>query len=333
MDVKTGPEKYIDQAKEILLQESRAVAQMADVVGGEFSKAIEMIYSCKGSIVLTGIGKAGLVGQKISATLSSTGAPSHFLHAAEAIHGDLGRLRKDDIALVLSHSGSSEEIVRLIALLKQQNVTMIAMTGDKNSPLAKHSEVTLWLGNIEEVCPLGVAPSTSTTCMLALGDALALTVMKMRDFKAEDYARYHPGGALGRKLVTVEQAALFSHDKKLPLAPDDCTMGQALKKAEEGSIMRHGCILLTNKNGQLTGLLTDGDIRRQIKENGPEFNDLPVEQIMTKNPKTVRPDTLASEAMAIFHKHRIDEIPVVDHDNRPVALIDVQDVVALKILQ
>ncbi|MCF7958152.1 MAG: KpsF/GutQ family sugar-phosphate isomerase [Phycisphaerae bacterium] len=333
MDVKTPPKEYIDQGKEILFQESRAVAQMAERLGDEFSKAIEMIYSCKGSIVLTGIGKAGLVGQKISATLASTGSPSQFLHAAEAIHGDLGRLREDDIALVLSHSGSSEEIVRLIGLLKQLDVTIIGMTGDKKSPLAKYSKVTLWLGDIEEVCPLGVAPSTSTTCMLALGDALALTVMKMRDFQAEDYARYHPGGALGRKLVTVEQAALFSRGKKLPLAPDDCTIGYALKKAEADSIMRHGCILLIDKNGVLSGLLTDGDIRRGIRENGVNLHEIPVAQIMTTHPKTVRPDTLASEAMAIFHKHRIDEIPVVDQDNRPVALIDVQDVVALKILQ
>ena len=323
----------LEQAREIIRRESQAVARLADELGEEFTTAAEMIYNCLGSVVVTGVGKAGIVGQKVSATLASTGTPSHFLHAAEAVHGDLGRLRDNDIAIVLSQSGESNEIVRLIALLKKLGVRMIAITGNKISPLAQHSEVILWLGNLEEVCPLGLAPSTSTTCMLALGDALALTVMKARDFQAEDYARYHPGGALGRKLVTVEQAALFSRGESLPQAPDNYTVRAALEKAESHTAMRHGCIMLVDSQGKLSGLLTDGDLRRGMKEKGIQIQNIPVREIMTHNPRVVRPDTLAGEAMAIFHKHRIDEIPVVDEAGKPVGLIDVQDVLALRTLQ
>ena len=323
----------LEQAREIIRREAQAVARLADELGEDFTAAAEMIYNCLGSVVVTGVGKAGIIGRKVSATLASTGTPSHFLHAAEAVHGDLGRLRDNDIAIVLSQSGESNEIVRLIALLKKLGVRMIAVTGNKKSPLAQHSEVILWLGNLEEVCPLGLAPSTSTTCMLALGDALALTVMKARNFQAEDYARYHPGGALGRKLVTVEQAALFSRGEALPQAPDNYTVRAALEKAESHTAMRHGCIMLVDSDGKLSGLLTDGDLRRGMKEKGIQIQNIPVREILTHNPRVVRPDTLADEAMAIFHKYRIDEIPVVDEAGKPVGLIDVQDVLALRTLQ
>jgi arabinose-5-phosphate isomerase len=323
----------LEQAREIIRREAQAVARLADELDEEFTAAAEMIYNCLGSVVVTGVGKAGIIGRKVSATLASTGTPSHFLHAAEAVHGDLGRLRDNDIAIVLSQSGESNEVVRLIALLKKLGVRMIAITGNKKSPLAQHSEVVLWLGNLEEVCPLGLAPSTSTTCMLALGDALALTVMKARNFQAEDYARYHPGGALGRRLVTVEQAALFSRGEALPQAPDNYTVRAALEKAESCTVMRHGCIMLVDSDGRLSGLLTDGDLRRGMKEKGIQIQNIPVREIMTHNPRVVRPDTLAGEAMAIFHKYRIDEIPVVDEAGKPVGLIDVQDVLALRTLQ
>jgi len=325
--------QQLQQAKELIRREAQALTQLADALDEQFLRATEMIHQCRGSVVLTGIGKAGIVAQKISATLGSTGTPSHFLHAAEAVHGDLGRLRTEDIAIVLSYSGESEEIVRLIALLKQLEIPMIAITGNPQSPLARHSEVSLLLGRIEEVCPLGLAPSTSTTCMLALGDALALTVMTMRNFQAEDYARFHPGGSLGRKLVTVEQAAMFSKGRKLPKASEDTTVQEALRQAEESAEMRHGCILLVDRQGKLSGLLTDGDLRRGVEKKGNSIHACPVREIMTRNPKVVYPDTLASEAMAVFHKHRIDEIPVVDKEGRPVGLIDVQDVVTLKVLQ
>ena len=323
----------LEQARLLLQKEAQAISLLAEHLDDSFNQAAQMIYACAGSVVLSGIGKAGIIAQKISATLASTGTPSYFLHAAEAVHGDLGRLRAEDIAVVLSHSGKSDEIVRLIALFKQMGVKMIGITGREDSPLTKHSDVVVSLGRIEEICPLGLAPTASTTCMLALGDALAITVMQARNFQPEDYARYHPGGELGRRLITVEQAALFTRGKPLPEAPDTSTIQQALDLADARTEMRHGCVLLVDDQGRLSGLFTDGDLHRAIRQRGPDVHNMPVAEIMTRNPKVVKPDTLAGEALAIFHKNRIDEIPVVDDDGRCVGLIDVQDVVALKVVQ
>ncbi|MBN2375825.1 MAG: KpsF/GutQ family sugar-phosphate isomerase, partial [Sedimentisphaerales bacterium] len=333
MAVKAQVKIELEEARQLILREAAALSGLAENLDDGFATAVRMMYECKGSVVVTGIGKAGIVGQKISATLASTGTPSHFLHAAEAVHGDLGRLRDEDVAMVLSHSGSSEEIVRLIALIKQLGNKMIGITGKLDSPLAQHSDVTVSLGRIEEICPLGLAPTASTTCMLALGDALAITVMKMRDFQSEDYARYHPGGALGRQLVTVEQAALFTRGKPLPMVSDKLTVSQAIAQADAQTEMRHGSVLLVDEAGRLSGIITDGDLRRALEKQGAKLQDCPVARIMTTKPTVVRPNTLASEAMAIFHEKRIDEIPVVDEDGRPVGLIDVQDVVALKVVQ
>lgn len=323
----------LEGAREILRREGQAVSALAELLDDEFARAAEMIYACRGSVVVSGVGKAGIIGQKISATLASTGTPSHFLHAAEAVHGDLGRLRDEDIAVVLSHSGASEEIVRLIAQLKEMAIPLIGITGNQQSPLAQYSDVTVWLGSLEEVCPLGLAPSASTTCMLAVGDALALTIMRKRNFKKEDYARYHPGGDLGRRLVTVEQAAFFSEGDPLPQARDDCNLGEALAQAKKFAPKRPGCVLLVDNDGRLSGLITDGDLRRALMTYAEMALQKPVTELMTAHPTVVYPDTLASEAVAIFHKLRIDEIPVVDHDRHPVGLIDVQDVVALKVVQ
>lgn len=323
----------LEDGREIIRREAAAVAGLADDLGQGFSDAVEMIYSCRGSVVLSGIGKAGIIGEKISATLASTGTPSYFLHAAEAVHGDLGRLRRDDIVVVLSNSGKSEEVVRLISLIKKLSVKMIGITGGDDSPLAEHSDVYVPLGKIDEVCPLGLAPSASTTCMLAIGDALALTVMKKRNFQADDYAKYHPGGALGRKLITVEQAALFSPGKALPQASDSCTVQEALQEARKKTEMRAGCVLLVDSDGKLSGLLTDGDLRRAVEGRGTEIHNMAVADVMTRTPQVVRPDTLAGEAMALFHEWRIDELPVVDDQGRPVGLIDVQDILALKVVQ
>lgn len=323
----------LEDAREVLRREGQAVSGLAELLDGEFVRAVEMIYNCRGSVVISGVGKAGIIGQKISATLASTGTPSHFMHAAEAVHGDLGRLREMDVAVVLSQSGGSEEIVRLLAQLKEMDIPLIGITGSKESPLAQHSDVTVWLGELEEACPLGLAPSVSTTCMLAMGDALALTVMGMRNFKKEDYARYHPGGDLGRKLVTVEQAAFFSKGEPLPRAKEDCSLAEALGQAKEFAPKRPGCVLVVDREGRLSGLMTDGDLRRAMMTYGEDALNKSVGEVMTASPKVVHPDTLASEAVGIFHKYRIDEIPVVDHDGRPVGLIDVQDIVALKIVQ
>ena len=320
-------------ARQLIELEAAALKNMAEVLDDNFTKACARILACQGTVVLTGMGKAGLIAQKISSTLTSTGTPSTFLHPAEAIHGDLGVLRCNDLVIALSYSGASEEIVRLIGLVKQLDVPMIAITGKGDSPLAKHSDLTLNLGDLEEICPHGLAPSTSTTCMLAMGDAIAINVMQLRNFSSEDYARFHPGGSLGRQLVTVDQAALFTRGKPLPVAEDNLNLREAITAAEINTEMRHGCIMLIDDTGKLSGLITDGDLRRAMKTNGQAFLDQPVKTLMTKSPTVVQPTTLAAEAMAILHKHRIDELPVVDEKGYPVGLIDIQDVLSLKVLQ
>ncbi len=319
----------IDYARNVIMAEAKAIKSMVRIVDESFSAAAEIIFGTSGCVIVTGVGKAGIIGEKISATLASTGTPSHFLHPVEALHGDLGRVQAKDVVLALSHSGESDEIVRLITLVKQQENRLIAITGDSDSRLARHSDVVLCMGRLEEACPLGIAPSVSTTCMLALGDALAFTVMKARDFSAADYARYHPGGSLGAKLITVGQSMMFKAGEQLPVAAADDTIGMMLAKTE--NLKRRGAVMIVDEHGRLAGIITDGDLRRGMARLKEGFLQQRAGEVMTPECKRVRPDTLAAEAMAVFHKYRIDELPVVDQEGRPVGLIDVQDIVAIKI--
>jgi arabinose-5-phosphate isomerase len=318
-------------AESVIQAEGQAVLGILSLVRQDaFREVIELFLNCQGSVIVSGMGKAGIVGNKISATLASTGTASHFLHPAEAVHGDLGRIQTNDIVLALSHSGESEEIVRLIEPLKQREIKLVSIVGDPQSRLAVHSDIVLCMGMLTEACPLGVAPSVSTTCMLALGDALALTTMKMRDFGAEDYARFHPAGALGRKLLTVGQTMWFKHGEPLPLAQKTDTIEQMLLENE--TTKRRGAVMITDTDGKLAGIITDADIRRSMAKMGAKLFSQKCSDIMTPNCKRVREDTLAAEAMAVFHKFRIDELPVVNGDDHPVGLIDVQDIVAIKIV-
>lgn len=320
----------LNYARKVIEAEAEAIRSVTPIIDASFAKAAEMIYDCTGSVIVSGIGKAGIIAQKISATLASTGTPSHFLHPAEAVHGDLGRLRKNDIVIVLSYGGETDEVVRLINLVKQLEIKLIAITGDSDSTLSKHSDVVLCMGRMSEACPLGVAPSVSTSCMLAIGDALAFTVMKSRKFGVEDFARFHPGGSLGEKLITVEQSMMFKQDEKLPVAEITDTIKQLLQKTSD--VKRHGAVMIVDKKGRLAGIITDADIRRLITKQGQSAFDLKAGDVMTAQCKKIRADALASEATAIFHRYRIDELPVVDADNKPVGLIDVQDILTIKIV-
>jgi arabinose-5-phosphate isomerase len=320
----------LEYAKQVIETEAKAIKAVVEIVNGSFARAAEMIYNCSGSVIVSGIGKAGIIGQKISATLASTGTPSHFLHPAEAVHGDLGRLRKGDVVIVLSYGGETDEIIRLINLVKQLDIKLIAITGDGDSTLSKHSDVVLCMGKMAEACPLGVAPSVSTTCMLAVGDAIAFMVMKARNFGVEDYVRFHPGGSLGTKLMTVEQSMMFKPGEKLPIAKADDTIKQMLEKT--GNVKRHGAVMIVDKNGRLAGIITDADLRRLMTKQGQAAFGVRVSDIMTANCKKVRVDALAATATAIFHKYRIDELPVVDAEDRPVGMIDVQDIVMIKVV-
>lgn len=320
----------LEYARQVIEAEADAIMAVTPIVDESFDRACRLIYDCSGSCIVSGIGKAGIIGQKISATLASTGTPSHFLHPAEAVHGDLGRLRKNDVVMVLSYGGETDEVTRLINLVKQLDIQLIAITGEKDSTLCKHSDVALCMGQMNEACPLGVAPSVSTTCMLAVGDAIALTVMKARNFGVEDYVRFHPGGSLGTRLMTVEQSMLFRGGEKLPVVNVADTVKRLLEKT--GQIKRHGAVMVVGKEGKLAGIITDADLRRLMAKHGLEAFEFEAGNVMTPNCKKIRADALAAEATAIFHKYRIDDLPVVDADDRPVGLIDVQDIVTIKVV-
>ena len=320
----------LEYARQVIEAEAEAITSVRPIVNESFARACEIIHDCTGSCIVSGIGKAGIIGQKISATLASTGTPSHFLHPAEAVHGDLGRLRENDVVMVLSYGGETDEVTRLINLVKQLGITLISITGDIDSTLGKHSDVVLCMGQMSEACPLGVAPSVSTTCMLAVGDALAFTIMKAREFSVEDYVRFHPGGSLGAKLMTVEQSMMFRPGEKLPLADISDTMKRLLEKTDD--LKRHGAVMVVGADGTLAGIVTDADLRRLLTKHGREAFDFKAGDVMTADCKKIRADALAAEATAIFHKYRIDELPVVDADNKPVGLIDVQDIVAIKVV-
>lgn len=317
-------------ARSVIESEAAAVNAVSQVVDDSFAKALELMLKCTGSVIVSGIGKAGIIGQKISATMASTGTPSHFLHPAEAVHGDLGRLKPDDVVLVLSHGGETDEITRLINLVKQRAIKLIAMTGESDSTLAKYSDVVLCMGKQDEACPLGVAPTVSTTCMLAIGDSLALTLMKARNFGVEDYVRFHPGGSLGATLMTVEQSMMFRPGEKLSVAEVGDSIRKMLKKTAD--IKRHGAVMVIDESAKLAGIITDADLRRLISVKGEAMLDEKVEKVMTANCKRIKASALAAEATAIFHKFRIDELPVVDDDDKPLGLIDVQDILTIKVV-
>jgi len=323
-------EPDLELARRTLRMEGGVVTGLADAVGEPFAEAARLLFACSGKAILTGIGKAGIVGRKISATLASTGTPSIFLHPVEALHGDLGRVQRDDVAVALSHSGQTEEIVRLLDHIKGRGAKLIALTGTADSPLGRHADCAVCYGPVEEACPMGLAPTVSTTCMLAVGDALALTVMKMRSFGPEHFAVFHPGGSLGRQLLKVEDAMTSRRGDHLAVASDRLTLGEALR-AGEAAPRRTGALLLVNENGRLSGILTDADLRRLLlRHPNEDVLGRPVADCMTCHPKHIRRGELASEALAVLNKHRIDELPVVDEDGRPVGVIDVQDLLGIK---
>ena len=311
--------------KQIIRHESSSILQLASQLDARFLQAVYRILYCEGTIIVCGIGKAGLVGQKVSATLSSTGSPSHFLHPAEAIHGDLGKIKPGDVMLVFSQSGETEEITRIVPTLRSLRISIIAVTASDQSTLARSSEIVLPIGRITEADTNGLAPSTSTAVMIALGDALALTVSERRGFQAEHFAKLHPGGALGRKLSRVEE-----HMRGL----DRCRVASDSESVREVftqhgiSGRRSGAILLTDAGGRLSGIFTDSDLARLFEQRLENFLDIPIGSLMTSSPATVRSGTRMLEAITIMGEKRISELPVTDNQNMPLGIIDVTDIVA-----
>jgi len=314
----------IEYGRKVLRLEAEAVEALGGLLDDRFEKAVGLILKCKGQLIATGMGKSGLIAQKISATFASTGTPSIFLHPAEAMHGDLGRVGKQDIVLALSNSGSSEEIRRLIPSVKRIGATLVAITANEDSSLARHSDIVLPTGGAPEACPVGLAPTTSTTAQLALGDALAMTVAKRRNFTREDYAMFHPGGALGRSLLRVGEL-MGAAETQTP-AVKGVTTREALVGAG-GLGRRPGALAVVGPKGNLRGILTDGDVRRHLLRD-PSFIDKPIEEVMTADPVSVRDDQLAAEAWRLMQANNFNELPVVDAKGRYVGLLNVQDLLA-----
>lgn len=318
----------LDLAREVLGLESDAIRALADGLGTDFERAVDELLATDGMVVVTGMGKAGLVGAKISATLASTGTPSLCLHPAEAVHGDLGRIRKNDLVLALSNSGETGELKALIPAVRRIGARVVAIVGDAGSTLARHSDVVLDIGKPPEACPLGLAPTTTTSAMLALGDALAMVVQQERGFSREDFARYHPAGSLGRRLMRVGD--VMRSGEELPLIATGTPLRQALV-AMSRTKGRPGAGLVVDDAGLLVGIFTDGDLRRLLETGGLDGLDSPIDDSMGKNPKALSADGLVDDAMHLLHEHRIDQLAVVDGDGRPIGLLDIQDLLDVRL--
>ncbi len=310
----------IRRAKEVLRIEAEAIRHLIPRIGRSFEAAIKLLVGCKGRVIVTGMGKAGIIGQKISATLASTGTPSHWVHPAEAIHGDLGRVTKDDVAIALSNSGETEELTQLLPVIKRIGLRLIALTGKPGSTLGKHSDVILDVSVDREACSMNLAPTSSTTAMLAMGDALAVVVAERKGFRSRDFALLHPGGQLGRRLL-LRVSDLMRTGGSNPVVRETAKVKAVLLAITKA---RAGCASVVNARGRLVGIFTDGDLRRHLDLNGG-LTSRPVRQVMGRHPKTIAPDRLAAEAFRVLREHQIDELVVVDARRRPVGLLDVQD--------
>ncbi|HAZ09737.1 MAG TPA: KpsF/GutQ family sugar-phosphate isomerase [Candidatus Omnitrophica bacterium] len=308
------------RAKQVLKIEADSIMQLISHIDADFEKAVEVIYACKGRVVVTGMGKAGIIGQKISATLASTGTPSLWLHSAEAIHGDLGRVRKEDVVIVISNSGETEEVVNLVPQIKKIGSGLIAITGNKKSSLAKNSDAVLDVSIKEEACPLGLAPMASTTSMLAMGDALCAALMDKRKFKKSDFAFLHPGGSLGKQLL-LKVEDIMRKGSGNPVVKESRKVKDVLLAI---TASRAGSATVVDKDGKVKGIFTDGDLRRHLGID-PLLLGKAVKDVMTKLPRTLKKGCLAVEALRILQEYKIDEIPIVDEKDKAIGLVDVQD--------
>lgn len=325
-DHSLAPFEQLRYAREILEQAAEALTQLAQGLDVSFCRAVELLLQCRGSVVVIGVGKAGLIGQKLSATFASTGARSFFLHPAEAMHGDLGRIHADDVAVVLSFSGESEEITRILPSLVEFGIPVVALTGKPESSLGKSASVVLSLGTMREACWMGLAPSTSTSAMLGLGDALALVVSRAKGFSPRDFLRFHPGGSLGRKLTNVEQVMRPLAECRVARSAD--TIRAVLASlARPGR--RTGAMMLVDGQGVLEGIFTDSDLARLIEQGREEALGRPIAEVMTRSPKLIEAGCSLADACELITQRKLSELPVVDAAGCPIGMIDITDIVGL----
>lgn len=320
------PLEQLREARSILQDEADALRTLAQRLDASFCDAVQHIYDCRGSVIVTGIGKAGLIGQKIAATLSSTGTRSHFMHPVEAVHGDLGCLHADDVLLALSNSGETEEVLRILPIVSRFGVPIVAVTASKRSSLGSAAAAAICMGKLDETGPHGLAPSTSTTVMLAIGDALALVLARMKSFSPQQFAVFHPGGSLGRKLATVGE--IMRPRDELRIASAASTVREVFVNLQKPG-RRSGAVILVDDKGRLCGLYTDSDLARLLERRADDRLDGPINEVMTKRPFTTSPQTRLGDVVQLLSQNKLSEIPVVDSDHRPVGMIDITDVIGL----
>ncbi len=308
--------KYIETAIKCIKDESQALLELIPHLDDDFNKAVEIILACKGKLIVTGVGKSGHIGAKIAATLSSTGTPSFFINPLDAFHGDLGVIQHEDVVLALSNSGQTDELLRFLPYLIEHEIPVIGMSGNPESLLAKYSTAHLNSGVSHEACPLGLAPTSSTTAALALGDALACALMVARRFKTTDFAQYHPGGTLGKRLLTRAKDVMCTDD--LPVIPPTTKLGEAVIHVSNGRLGL--CVALADD--KVVGIITDGDIRRAMQNSQDKFFQLTVEDIMTKTPKMVSPETKITEIEKILNVNKIHCVLVVDEEKHLLGVVD-----------
>jgi arabinose-5-phosphate isomerase len=327
MIAKINGDRALALARDVLDIEADAVRALRDQLDDGFVEAIDFILSCRGRVVVSGIGKSGHVARKLAATLASTGSPAFFVHPAEASHGDLGMVTAEDVFIAMSNSGESEELVSILPLIKRLGAKLIAITGRPASTLAQLADVHLNAGVSKEACPMNLAPTASTTAALALGDALAVAVLDARGFGADDFARSHPGGALGRRLLTYVRDVMRTGDE-IPKVSGDATLRDALMQL---TAKRMGMTAIVDTNDHVEGIFTDGDLRRVLERAG-DFRELPIAAVMTKGPRTIGPDQLAVEAVELMERHRINQMLVVDGTGKLIGALNMHDLFSKKVI-
>lgn len=304
-------------AAQCIRDEAAATLALLDQLDEGFDRAVDLMHRCRGKVIVTGVGKSGHIGAKIAATLASTGTPAFYINPLDVYHGDLGVMTPDDVLLALSNSGQTDELLRFIPIVLHMQVPIIAMTGNAASLLAKYSTVHLLVHVDKEACPLNLAPTSSTTAALVMGDALAVALMQVRQFKPRDFAQFHPGGSLGKRLLTTAQDVMRTDD--LPIIPQQTHLGQAIISVSKGKL---GLGVALDGEGRVEGLITDGDIRRAMERWQAEFFDHTVADIMTRTPKTVTPGTKLSSILTLMHRHKIHMVLVTDRDGRLLGVVD-----------
>ena len=304
-------------AIQCIRDEADALLELIPQIDDNFDAAVSMMFNCHGKIIITGVGKSGHIGAKIAATLSSTGTPAFYANPLDIFHGDLGVMTSDDVVLALSNSGQTDELLRFIPMVRHMNVPLIAMTGNEHSLLAKYSDIHLKCRVTKEACPQNLAPTSSTTAALAMGDAIAIALMQVRKFKPRDFAQFHPGGELGKRLLTTAADVMRSDD--MPIIPEDMHLGEAIIHVSKGKL---GLGVSLSPDNTVTGLITDGDIRRAMERWQAQFFDRTVSDIMTRQPKTVQPTTKITEILRIMHKYKIHTVLVVDTNQHLVGIVD-----------